>query len=151
MLNTSTLKVKFLNVDTLNEEGKDIVLIAEPNYNKNHKLLGLKSNLYSVINGADLAMCYKEHLKIDLLYNSNCMIISKIADVFLIACYWSPNVTNEEISQKIDELEQYIFKNKINKQKLILLGDFNSRSSLYEKLYNISYNKIRGQIFEEFI
>lgn len=154
--NNSKIKVKYLNVDRkkaqqleiLNKD-KDLLILAEPNYNKK-KLFGLRTQKYTAVTMPNIALCYKNNIKIQPIINTDDMIIARINDIVIVTIYWSPNEPNEEINTKIKDLEQIINDN-FKKQKVILIGDFNTRSSMYEKLKNISYNKARSNLFENFL
>lgn len=61
------------------------------------------------------------------------MKIAKTTGIVIIACYWS---SNEEIDPKIIDVEEYLI-NTINLEKILIVGDFNTRSNLYENVSNI--------------
>ena len=70
-----------------------------------------------------------------------------IEKFFLIACYFAPSKVQEE---QIARVSSIITANK--SYKIVLIGDFNLRSRLYEKLTRYDFNvQKRAEIFEEFL
>lgn len=98
----------------------------------------------------DIAICYKNCINLFEIQKNQSTIIIKIEEVVIIAIYWSPNELNEIIEKRIRDLQEYIMLD-LKNEKIILIGDFNTRSVIYEKLNGISYNKRRAQAFEEFL
>lgn len=62
-----------------------------------------------------------------LIQRGESFVIVKINDIVFISCYISPNIDYREYLYKIYELEYVICKH--NNFKLVVAGDFNSRST----------------------
>ena len=122
----------------------DLVIICEPGIKKN-KLVGIPGD-YRVILEKNIAMVYRANLDVNIIMTEEYCIVIELGEVLVCGCYFSPN---EEILTKIDCLNTCL---KQFKKEVVLVGDFNVRSHLYENLpVNYSIDKNRADPFEQFI
>jgi len=90
---------------------------------------------------------YKKNIAFQVLKSEKYFIIAALSKILLISCYFAPSESLEEqLNHVTTKLERY------HTYEKILIGDFNVRSLMYEKLKTIDYNmKKRADLFEKFL
>lgn len=133
-------------LELINEFKGDILAIPEPHIGKNNKLTGNNVS-YHILCQKDIAVIYKKNIPIQIVKTEGYYIAITVTNYIIISCYFAPSKDLEEQLRNISKLI-VDFRN----FKIILMGDFNVRSNIYEKINREDYNmKIRAELFEEFL
>lgn len=125
----------------------DFLAIPEPLVNKKNNKLTENNPEYHSICQEDIAILYKKNIPIQIVKVDSFYIAFVFSNYLLIACYLAPSKNLHDqlttISFVLSEFRSY---------KKILVGDFNVRSPIYEKLERSDYcMNQRAESFEEFL